>query len=83
MALNSEGLLTVPGILSRYVRLENGARAHYMTAGETGPAVILIHGGLAGSSGLAGWRLMMPFLAQNGFRVFCSGPPWLWFCRHP
>jgi 2-hydroxy-6-oxonona-2,4-dienedioate hydrolase len=75
MALNSEGLLTVPGILSRYVRLENGARAHYMTAGETGPAVILIHGGLAGSSGLAGWRFMMPYLAQNGFRVFAPDRP--------
>lgn len=75
MPLNGEGLLTVPGILSRYVRLENGARAHYMTAGETGPAVILIHGGLAGSSGLAGWRFMMPFLAQGGFRVFAPDRP--------
>jgi 2-hydroxy-6-oxonona-2,4-dienedioate hydrolase len=75
MPLNEEGLLTVPGILSRHVRLANGARAHYMTAGETGPAVILLHGGLAGSSGLAGWRFMMPFLAQNGFRVFAPDRP--------
>ena len=75
MALNEEGLLTVPGLLSRYVRLANGARAHYMTAGEFGPAVILLHGGLAGSSGLAGWRFMMPFLAQNGFRVFAPDRP--------
>ncbi len=75
MALNEEGLITVPGILSRYVRLSDGSRTHYMTAGETGPAVVLIHGGLAGSSGLAGFRLMIPFLAQNGFRVFAPDRP--------
>jgi 2-hydroxy-6-oxonona-2,4-dienedioate hydrolase len=75
MALNEEGLITAPGILSRYVRLANGARAHYMTAGEIGPAVVLLHGGLAGSSGLGGWRFMIPYLAQNGFRVFAPDRP--------
>ena len=75
MPLNDEGLITVPNMLSRYVRLENGARAHYMTSGETGPAVILLHGGLAGSSGAAGWRFMLPFLGQNGFRVFAPDRP--------
>ena len=75
MALNPEDLITIPGAVSRYVRLENGARAHYMTAGDVGPAVILLHGGLAGSSGAAGWRMLMPFLAENGFRVFAPDRP--------
>jgi pimeloyl-ACP methyl ester carboxylesterase len=62
-------------MLSRWVRLANGARAHYMTAGETGPTVILLHGGAAGSSGGAGWRFMAPFLGANGFRVYCPDQP--------
>jgi len=75
MALTEEGIIDVPGMASRWVKLGNGARAHYMTAGDTGPAVILLHGGIAGSSGVAGWRFMAPFLAQNGFRVFCPDQP--------
>ena len=75
MALNDEGLMDVPGILSRYVRLANGARAHYVTAGETGPAVVLLHGGIEGSSGLAGFRFMIPFLAEHGFRVYAPDRP--------
>ena len=69
MSRTEEGLVAVPGLLSRWVRLGNGALAHYMTSGETGPAVILLHGGIQGSSGAAGWRFMAPFLGQNGFRV--------------
>ena len=69
MGLNDEGLIDVPGIASRWVRLANGARAHYSTAGDAGPAIVLLHGGIAGSSGLAGWRFMIPFLAQHGYRV--------------
>lgn len=75
MALTEEGLISVPGIASRWVRLASGARAHYMTAGDTGPAVILLHGGLPGSSGIAGWRFMMPYLAEQGFRVFAPDRP--------
>lgn len=75
MALTEEGLIHVPGLLSRWVRLANGARAHYMTAGETGPSVILLHGGFAGSSGTAGWRYAAPFLGANGFRVYCPDLP--------
>ena len=45
MALTDENLVDVPGMASRWVRLANGARAHYMTAGTSGPAVILLHGG--------------------------------------
>ncbi len=75
MALNEEHLMSVPGVLNRYVRLSNGAKAHYITAGETGPAVILLHGGIVGSSGFAGWRFMLPALAQAGFRVFAPDRP--------
>jgi pimeloyl-ACP methyl ester carboxylesterase len=75
MALTKEGLVHVPGLSSRWVRLGNGALAHYMTAGETGPAVILLHGGIQGSSGSAGWRFMAPFLGQNGFRVYAPDQP--------
>jgi 2-hydroxy-6-oxonona-2,4-dienedioate hydrolase len=57
------------------VRLANGERAHYMTAGESGPAVVLLHGGIPGSSGTAGWRLLAPVLARAGFRVYCPDQP--------
>ncbi len=73
--LTDENLIEVPGLASRWVRLANGARAHYMTAGDNGPAVILLHGGLPGSSGLAGWRFMAPYLAEQGFRVYCPDMP--------
>ena len=80
MSLTEEGLVFVPGLYSRYVRLETGAVAHYVTAGETGPAVILLHGGLNGSSGTAGWRMMAPFLGANGFRVYCPDMPGFGLC---
>src|ERR1700722_12221524 len=67
--LTEEGLIKVPGLLSRWVRLGNGAKAHYMTAGETGPSVMLLHGGIPGSSGTAGFRFTASFLGANGFRV--------------
>jgi pimeloyl-ACP methyl ester carboxylesterase len=75
VALTDEGLIDVPGLLSRWVRLSNGERAHYMTAGESGPAVVLLHGGIPGSSGLAGWRFLAPLLAKEGFRVYCPDQP--------
>ena len=73
--LTEEGAILIPGVLSRYATLRNGARAHYWTAGETGPSVVLLHGGIAGSSGLAGWRMMMPKLAESGFRVYAPDRP--------
>jgi pimeloyl-ACP methyl ester carboxylesterase len=73
--LTEENLVFVPGLYSRWVVLANGAKAHYVTAGETGPAVILCHGGIDGSSGTAGFRHMAPFLGANGFRVFCPDQP--------
>src|SRR5688572_15708504 len=75
MALTEEGIIDIPGISSQWVRLANGARAHYSCAGDKGPAIVLLHGGIAGSSGLAGWRFMMPFLAQQGYRVYAPDRP--------
>jgi 2-hydroxy-6-oxonona-2,4-dienedioate hydrolase len=75
MALNHEGQIDVPGLSSRWVRLPGGVKAHYTTAGETGPAVVLLHGGLRGGGGLAGWRLMALALAETGFRVYCPDMP--------
>lgn len=75
MSLTDENLVEVPGMASRWVRLAGGARAHYMTSGDNGPAVILLHGGLPGSSGLAGWRFMAPYLGERGFRVYCPDMP--------
>src|SRR4051812_24514771 len=69
MALTAEGIIEVPGMASRWVRLGSGAKAHHMTSGDHGPTVLLLHGGLPGSSGTAGWRFMAPFLGANGFRV--------------
>src|SRR5437879_4470241 len=67
--------MDVPGVASRWVRLANGAKAHYSTAGEKGPAIIFLHGAVAGSSGLAGWRFALPFLGEHGFRVYAPDRP--------
>lgn len=75
MSLTEENLVHVPGLLSRYVRLSTGVKAHYVTSGETGPAVVLLHGGIPGSSGTAGFRYMAPFLGSHGFRVYCPDMP--------
>ena len=80
MALNEEGLMTVPGVFSRYARLQSGSLAHFFTAGEGGRSIVLLHGGIAGSSGMAGWRLMMPFLAQQGYRVYAPDRPGFGLC---
>lgn len=61
---------------NEYIDLVNGARAHYAVAGPVdGPPVILLHGGLPGSSGAAGWRFMIPALAERGFRVHAPDRP--------
>ena len=75
MALTEEGLIKVAGIASRWVRLRNGAKAHYVTAGEAGPNVVLLHGGFPGSSGIALWRFMILALAEAGFRVYAPCRP--------
>jgi pimeloyl-ACP methyl ester carboxylesterase len=78
--LTEEGIIHIPGVLSRSVTLRSGAKAHYMTAGETGPSVILLHGGIVGSSGMAGWRGIMPILAKAGFRVYAPDRPGFGLC---
>jgi 2-hydroxy-6-oxonona-2,4-dienedioate hydrolase len=75
LALTAEGLIPHPGIASRYVKLPSGAVAHYMTAGDSGPAVILCHGGIPGSSGLAGARFQLIALADAGFQAYAPDFP--------
>lgn len=75
MTLTDDQQILVPGLLSRFVRLSSGVKAHYSTSGETGPAVVLLHGGIPGSSGAAGFRQMAPFLGAHGFRVYCPDFP--------
>jgi pimeloyl-ACP methyl ester carboxylesterase len=75
MALTEEGIIDIPGQISRWVMLPGGVKAHYVTSGQSGPAVVLLHGGIQGSSGTAGWRYMAPFLGENGFTVFCPDQP--------
>jgi pimeloyl-ACP methyl ester carboxylesterase len=71
MTPTEEGIIEVDGMASHWVRLAGGTKAHYMTSGITGPAVLL----LPGSSGTAGWRFMAPFLGANGFRVYAPDMP--------
>ena len=59
-----------------YVELRTGALAHYVEAGPAdGPPVMLLHGGLPGSSGAAGWRFMLPALGAAGFHVVAPDRP--------
>src|SRR6204780_5131622 len=83
MGLTDEGIIDVPGMMSRWVRLGTGTKAHYVTSGESGPAIVLLHGGIIGSSGTAGWRFMAPFLAENGFRVYCPDQPGFGLTENP
>ncbi len=58
------------------VTLASGAVAHFAAAGPVnGPPVVLLHGGLPGSSGWAGWRFMLPALGAAGFRVYAPDRP--------
>src|SRR5688572_29032911 len=75
MAITEEHLMLVPGLLSRWVLLPDGARAHYVTAGEAGPTIVLVHGSSEGSSGTALWRGMAVSLGKAGFRVYCPDMP--------
>jgi pimeloyl-ACP methyl ester carboxylesterase len=73
--LTDEEIIHIPGMSSQWVQLANGSRAHYTVSGDSGPAVILAHGGIEGSSGTAGWRFTAPFLGANGFRVYAPDQP--------
>lgn len=67
--------MTTTEVRNEYVRLSNGALAHFTAAGDRGPAVILLHGGLPGSSGSAGWSKLVPELARRGARVYAPDLP--------
>ena len=75
MALTSEGLLDIEGAQSRYVRLADGSRAHYLSWGRDGIPVLALHGGIIGSSGAAGFRNTGTYLAERGFQVFAPDMP--------
>jgi pimeloyl-ACP methyl ester carboxylesterase len=57
-------------IRSRYV-MANGVRTHYWESGNNGPAIVAMHGGGAGSSGMAG---MGPLLERLGGDARCIAP---------
>jgi pimeloyl-ACP methyl ester carboxylesterase len=57
-------------IRSRFV-MANGVRTHYWETGGNGPAVIALHGGGAGSSGMAG---MGPLLERLGDKARMIAP---------
>ena len=57
-------------IRSRYV-VANGVRTHYWESGNGGPTVVALHGGGAGSSGMAG---MGPLLERLGGDARCIAP---------
>lgn len=61
-----------PKIESKYLKVD-GLRIHYLTGGEEGSPVILLHGGGADSASLE-WRLSIGPLSQH-HRVFA--PDWL------
>lgn len=61
--------MATPTIRSSWV-MANGVKTHYSECGDEGPAVVLLHGGGPGSSGKAGWRFMLPALAEAGFRAY-------------
>ncbi|WP_431710537.1 alpha/beta fold hydrolase [Glutamicibacter uratoxydans] len=67
--------MSTPTVRNEYIRLASGELAHFTTAGETGPALVVLHGGLPGSSGSAGWSKLVPELASRGIRVFAPDLP--------
>jgi pimeloyl-ACP methyl ester carboxylesterase len=56
-----------PAIRSRYV-MANGVKTHYSESGGDGQILVALHGGGAGSSGVAGMGLVMERLVDD-FRV--------------
>jgi pimeloyl-ACP methyl ester carboxylesterase len=51
-------------VRSRWVRA-NGVKTHYVEAGGNGPAIVALHGGGHGSSGMSGMSLLMRELASD------------------
>jgi pimeloyl-ACP methyl ester carboxylesterase len=61
---SKENSMADNAIRSRFV-MAGGVRTHYSEAGKDGPAVVLLHGGGAGSSGEAGFGSVMPILGEK------------------
>ena len=59
--------MATSNIRSRWV-MANGVRTHYSESGGNGPVLVALHGGGAGSSGVAGMGAAMERLADE-FRV--------------
>jgi pimeloyl-ACP methyl ester carboxylesterase len=51
-------------IRSRWVKA-NGVKTHYVEAGDNGPAIVALHGGGHGSSGMSGMGLLMAELCSD------------------
>jgi pimeloyl-ACP methyl ester carboxylesterase len=56
------------GLRSRWV-MANGVKTHYTEAGGDGKVLVALHGGGAGSSGVAGMGLVMERFANDDIRV--------------
>jgi pimeloyl-ACP methyl ester carboxylesterase len=56
------------GLRSRWV-MANGVKTHYTEAGGNGKVLVALHGGGAGSSGVAGMGLVMERFANDDIRV--------------
>ena len=59
--------MALSNVRSRYV-MANGVKTHYSESGDDGPVLIALHGGGAGSSGVAGMGSCMQRLGDE-FRV--------------
>lgn len=57
------------------IALPDGSTGSYATAGSGDQVLVLLHGGLPGSSGAAGWRTLIPVLAECGLRVIAPDRP--------
>lgn len=63
-------------LVEQDIELANGAIAHFTSCGPSdGAPVILLHGGLPGSSGRAGWASMLRALGNAGFRALAPDCP--------
>lgn len=47
-----------------------GVRTHYLHAGTSGPAIVLLHGRGPGVSAETEWHRLIPLLSAAGYRVF-------------